>query len=119
MHASGDNCHPVQQHPNTEAQRELLVRLWSAMYAATPAFLLPATMSQGEILRIRRPHDYNPTAAKALGPSEPSPYINLALLSVGGRAGGRRLCGAHQRVGPARGTGGGPGGAAGSSQCQQ
>jgi hypothetical protein len=34
------------------------------------------------VLRIRRPHDYNPTAAKALGPAEPSPYINLALLSV-------------------------------------
>jgi hypothetical protein len=37
---------------------------------------------QGEVLRIRRPHDYNPAAAKALGPAEPSPYINLALLSV-------------------------------------
>jgi splicing factor U2AF subunit len=36
------------------------------------------------VLRIRRPHDYNPTAAKALGPPEPSPYINLALLSVVG-----------------------------------
>lgn len=34
------------------------------------------------MLRIRRPHDYNPAAAKALGPGEPSPYINLALLSV-------------------------------------
>jgi splicing factor U2AF subunit len=34
------------------------------------------------VLRIRRPHDYNPASAKALGPSEPSPYINLALLSV-------------------------------------
>lgn len=36
------------------------------------------------MLRIRRPHDYNPTAAKALGPSEPSPHMNLALLSVVG-----------------------------------
>lgn len=36
------------------------------------------------MLRIRRPHDYNPTAAKALGPADPSPYINLALLSVVG-----------------------------------
>jgi len=36
------------------------------------------------VLRIRRPHDYNPAGAKALGPSEPSSYINLALLSVVG-----------------------------------
>lgn len=39
---------------------------------------------QGEVLRIRRPHDYNPAAAKALGPAEPSSYINLALLRVVG-----------------------------------
>ena len=39
---------------------------------------------QGEVLRIRRPHDYNPAAAKALGPSEPSQHMNLALLSVVG-----------------------------------
>lgn len=36
------------------------------------------------MLRIRRPHDYNPAAAKALGPSEPSQHMNLALLSVVG-----------------------------------
>lgn len=39
---------------------------------------------QGEVLRIRRPHDYNPAHAKQLGPAEPSSYINLALLSVVG-----------------------------------
>lgn len=36
------------------------------------------------MLRIRRPHDYSPAAAKALGPTEPSSYINLALLRVVG-----------------------------------
>lgn len=36
------------------------------------------------MLRIRRPHDYNPAAASALGPAEPSAYINLALLKVVG-----------------------------------
>lgn len=36
------------------------------------------------MLRIRRPHDYNPAHAKQLGPAEPSSYINLALLSVVG-----------------------------------
>ncbi len=37
---------------------------------------------QGETLKVRRPHDYNPAAAKLLGPTEPSPRINLALLGV-------------------------------------
>lgn len=43
-----------------------------------------AGVFQGEVLRIRRPHDYNPAAAKALGPTEPSQHMNLALLSVVG-----------------------------------
>jgi hypothetical protein len=51
----------------------------------SPALLPPLlVLLQGEQLRIRRPHDYNPTAAKALGPLEPSPYLNLALLGVVG-----------------------------------
>ncbi|EFJ40221.1 hypothetical protein VOLCADRAFT_121741 [Volvox carteri f. nagariensis] len=37
---------------------------------------------QGETLKVRRPHDYNPAAAKLLGPTEPSAKINLALLGV-------------------------------------
>lgn len=48
------------------------------------AVLCHGLVSQGEVLRIRRPHDYNPAHAKQLGPSEPSSYINLALLSVVG-----------------------------------
>eukprot|EP00775_Hariotina_reticulata_P010491 gene10491-10650_t len=51
---------------------------------ASNAMAFDGVQCQGEVLRIRRPHDYNPTAAKALGPAEPSPYINLALLSVVG-----------------------------------
>eukprot|EP00879_Flechtneria_rotunda_P013232 GHRR01013817.1.p1 GENE.GHRR01013817.1~~GHRR01013817.1.p1 ORF type:complete len:453 (+),score=205.82 GHRR01013817.1:1432-2790(+) len=51
---------------------------------ASNAMAFDGVTCQGEVLRIRRPHDYNPTAAKALGPAEPSPYINLALLSVVG-----------------------------------
>jgi hypothetical protein len=43
-----------------------------------------AAHTQGETLRIRRPNDYNPSAAKGLGPEAPSPYINLSLLSVVG-----------------------------------
>ena len=42
------------------------------------------SLLQGEQLKIRRPHDYNPTSAKALGPLEPSPYLNIALLGVVG-----------------------------------
>lgn len=37
---------------------------------------------QGETLKVRRPHDYNPAAAKLLGPTDPSSKINLALLGV-------------------------------------
>lgn len=38
---------------------------------------------QGETLKVRRPHDYNPEAARLLGaPTGPSPKINLGLLGV-------------------------------------
>ncbi|KAF1882455.1 hypothetical protein Lal_00039103 [Lupinus albus] len=39
----------------------------------------------GVAVRVRRPSDYNPSLAAALGPSQPSPYLNLSAigLSVG------------------------------------
>jgi hypothetical protein len=56
-----------------------------SFHSYPPALLPPLlVLLQGEQLKIRRPHDYNPTAAKALGPLEPSPYLNLALLGVVG-----------------------------------
>jgi len=68
-----------------------------------------AAVEQGEVLRIRRPHDYNPTAAKALGPGEPSPHINLALLSVVGGLVDDASAPSHQCHRPAHLAGRGPG----------
>lgn len=34
---------------------------------------------------MRRPHDYNPSAARELGPVEPSAHLNVGLLRVVGR----------------------------------
>lgn len=37
---------------------------------------------KGETLKIRRPHDYNSSAAILLGPSEPNSNLNLAALGL-------------------------------------
>ncbi|KAL9257531.1 Splicing factor U2af large subunit A-like protein [Drosera capensis] len=36
----------------------------------------------GVAVRVRRPTDYNPTLAAALGPSQPSPHLNLAAIGL-------------------------------------
>ncbi|KAL9263771.1 Splicing factor U2af large subunit A-like protein [Drosera capensis] len=36
----------------------------------------------GIAVRVRRPTDYNPTLAAALGPSQPSPHLNLAAIGL-------------------------------------
>lgn len=33
-------------------------------------------------MRVRRPTDYNPSLAAALGPSQPSPHLNLAAAGL-------------------------------------
>lgn len=33
-------------------------------------------------MRVRRPTDYNPTLAAALGPGQPSPNLNLAAVGL-------------------------------------
>lgn len=38
---------------------------------------------QGEVLKVRRPHDYNPAAAKLLGPTDPSPKVSSQPLHLG------------------------------------
>ncbi|CAM6113217.1 unnamed protein product [Calypogeia fissa] len=45
---------------------------------------------QGVSVRVRRPSDYNPSMAATLGPSQPSPHLNLAAvgLTPGSAAGG-------------------------------
>ncbi|KAM1347595.1 hypothetical protein PS2_036512 [Malus domestica] len=51
---------------------------------------------RGVAVRVRRPTDYNPTLAAALGPSQPSPHLNLAAVgltqgAVGGAEGPDRI----------------------------
>ena len=38
---------------------------------------------KGVTVRIRRPNDYNPNAARGLGPSGPNPNLNLAAIGLG------------------------------------
>lgn len=44
---------------------------------------------QGTPVKVRRPSDYNPSLAAALGPSQPNPNLNLAAVGLTpGSAGG-------------------------------
>ncbi|KAH7545975.1 hypothetical protein FEM48_Zijuj01G0151100 [Ziziphus jujuba var. spinosa] len=56
---------------------------------ASNAMALDGIIFEGVAVRVRRPTDYNPTLAAALGPSQPSPHLNLAAvrLTPGGMAG--------------------------------
>ena len=81
---------------------------------ASNAMALDGIMFEGVTVRIRRPADYNPTAAASLGPDAPNPNLNLAAIgmdrstqpaaALGGTAGG--------------GDGGGVGGAPRQVQMQ-
>ena len=37
---------------------------------------------QGVAVRVRRPSDYNPSMAAALGPTQPNPNLNLAAVGL-------------------------------------
>jgi splicing factor U2AF subunit len=50
------------------------------------AMALDGIMFEGVSVRVRRPNDYNPAAASALGPSVPNPNLNLAAIGL--QAGG-------------------------------
>ena len=43
---------------------------------------MPLMISQGVAVRVRRPTDYNPSIAAALGPSHPSPNLNLSAVGL-------------------------------------
>ena len=43
---------------------------------------LDGIMFEGVSVRVRRPNDYNPAAAAALGPSVPNPALNLAAIGL-------------------------------------
>eukprot|EP00262_Sarcandra_glabra_P000183 TRINITY_DN1026_c0_g3_i1.p1 TRINITY_DN1026_c0_g3~~TRINITY_DN1026_c0_g3_i1.p1 ORF type:complete len:448 (-),score=103.93 TRINITY_DN1026_c0_g3_i1:120-1355(-) len=49
---------------------------------ASNAMALDGIMFEGVSVRVRRPTDYNPSLAAALGPSQPSPHLNLATVGL-------------------------------------
>ncbi|CAH2076387.1 unnamed protein product, partial [Thlaspi arvense] len=44
--------------------------------------LSPTANEQGAPVKVRRPSDYNPSLAASLGPSQPSPNLNLAAVGL-------------------------------------
>ncbi|XP_054801658.1 splicing factor U2af large subunit B-like isoform X2 [Prosopis cineraria] len=56
---------------------------------ASNAMALDGIIFEGVAVRVRRPTDYNPAVAAALGPSQPSPNLNLSAVGlVAGAIGG-------------------------------
>lgn len=56
---------------------------------ASNAMALDGIIFEGGPVKIRRPSDYNPSLAASLGPSQPSPNLNLAAVGLApGSAGG-------------------------------
>lgn len=49
---------------------------------ASNAMALNGILFEGLPVRVRRPTDYNPTLAATLGPSQPSPHLNLAAVGL-------------------------------------
>ncbi|KAF8391370.1 hypothetical protein HHK36_023674 [Tetracentron sinense] len=63
---------------------------------ASNAMALDGIMFEGVSVRVRRPTDYNPSLAAALGPSQPNPLLNLAAVgltpgAIGGAEGPDRI----------------------------
>ncbi|XP_042420780.1 splicing factor U2af large subunit B-like isoform X1 [Zingiber officinale] len=56
---------------------------------ASNAMALDGIIFEGTPVKLRRPSDYNPSLAAALGPSQPNPNLNLAAVGLTpGSAGG-------------------------------
>ena len=51
---------------------------------------LDGIMFEGVSVRVRRPNDYNPAQAAALGPSVPNPNLNLGAIGLS--PGGLQVC---------------------------
>lgn len=49
---------------------------------ASNAMALDGIVFEGLAVRVRRPSDYNPSLAATLGPSQPSPHLNLAAVGL-------------------------------------
>ena len=53
-----------------------------AVEETSNAMALDGIMFEGVSVRVRRPNDYNPAAAAALGPSVPNPALNLGAIGL-------------------------------------
>ncbi|KAG2319162.1 hypothetical protein Bca52824_012375 [Brassica carinata] len=49
---------------------------------ASNAMSLDGIIFEGAPVKVRRPSDYNPSLAASLGPSQPSPHLNLAAVGL-------------------------------------
>ena len=66
-----------------------------AVEETSNAMALDGIMFEGVSVRVRRPNDYNPAAAAALGPAVPNPALNLSAIGLhpgGMNAVWRRSC---------------------------
>ncbi|KAM1685443.1 hypothetical protein ACFXTN_033387 [Malus domestica] len=82
----------VEEASNAMALDGIIFEAWEGV---TGKVLLKKNV-RGVAVRVRRPTDYNPTLAAALGPSQPSPHLNLAAVgltqgAVGGAEGPDRI----------------------------
>ncbi len=61
---------------------QLTFQRLSAVEETSNAMALDGIMFEGVSVRVRRPNDYNPAAAAALGPAVPNPALNLAAIGL-------------------------------------
>ena len=85
---------------------------------ASNAMALDGIMFEGVTVRIRRPADYNPTAAASLGPGAPNPNLNLAAIGMDRSTQPAAAVGGTAAGGGDGGGGGGVGGAPRQVQMQ-
>lgn len=60
---------------------------FNAVEETSNAMALDGIMFEGVTVRVRRPNDYNPAAAAALGPSVPNSALNLQAIGLNSGAG--------------------------------
>lgn len=58
------------------------LKLVGAVEETSNAMALDGIMFEGVTVRVRRPNDYNPAAAAALGPSVPNAALNLGAIGL-------------------------------------
>ena len=79
--ASDDFMRTVYARCSITSGHLLLTRM-PAVEETSNAMALDGIMFEGVSVRVRRPNDYNPAAAAALGPSVPNPALNLAAIGL-------------------------------------